>query len=55
MFVVTPTLEARPSSYRSGINGILHPTALPWRVGPSARCHAAPLELGWLTRRHLWL
>ena len=28
MFIVTPTLEARPSSFRSGMNGILHPTAL---------------------------
>jgi len=30
MFILTPTLEVRPSSFRSGTNGILHPTALQW-------------------------
>ena len=31
MFIVTPTPDARPSSFWSGINGILHPTALQWQ------------------------
>ena len=30
MFIVTPTPDARPSSFWSGMNGILHPTALQW-------------------------
>ena len=45
MFIVTPTLEARPSSFRSGTEW--HSAShSPPVVGPSARCHAAPLELG---------
>ena len=30
MFIVTPTPDARPSSFWGGMNGILHPTALQW-------------------------
>jgi len=30
MFIVTPTPDARPSSFSSGMNGILHPTARQW-------------------------
>ena len=30
MFIVTPTRDARPSSFRSGMNDILRPTALQW-------------------------
>jgi len=41
MFIVTPTVEARPSSFRSGTEWHFAPM-----LGPSARCHAAPLELG---------
>ena len=26
MFIVTPTPDARPNSFRSGMNGILHPS-----------------------------
>jgi len=45
MFIVTPTLEARPSSFRSGIEWHFASHSPPV-VEPSARCHAAPLELG---------
>ena len=31
MFVATPTLEARPSSFRSGTEWHFAPTALQWR------------------------
>ena len=30
MFILTPTPDAWPSSFRSGTNGILHPTARQW-------------------------
>ncbi len=45
MFIVTPTLEARPSSVRSGTEWHSSPHSPP-AVGPPARYHAAPLELG---------
>jgi len=45
MFIVTPTLEARPSSFRSGTEWHFASHSPP-AVGPSARRHAAPLELG---------
>jgi len=45
MFIATPPLKTRPSSFRSGTERHLA-SHRPPAVGPSARCHAAPLELG---------
>ena len=45
MFIVTPTLEARPSSFRSGTEWHFAPHSPPL-VRSSAQSHAAPLELG---------
>ncbi len=55
MFILTPTPDAWPSSFRSGTNGILHPTALQWwAVLGIGRRHKAPEDGLFSANRQGW-